>query len=153
AQAQAGGDEPAAEPKGAAPTEMPPPPPANPGEPQDSEAPAEQEAEPAPAQGAPTAAPPSGQWVYTAQYGWVWMPYAQSYTYITPDGSTPYEYVYWPGYGWRWALAPWVFGWGPRPHWGVYGITRFYWHAHPWFRPYAHRWYTYRVDHHYHGGW
>src|SRR5512138_1067308 len=29
---------------------------------------------------APSSVPP-GQWVYTEQYGWIWMPYADAYTY------------------------------------------------------------------------
>src|SRR5450631_4408355 len=35
-----------------------------------------------------------GQWVYTQQYGWVWMPYGDKYTHVPPDGSTPNMYVY-----------------------------------------------------------
>ncbi|HET6336641.1 MAG TPA: hypothetical protein VFG30_25635, partial [Polyangiales bacterium] len=34
----------------------------------------------------PQAPPVDGQWVYTSQYGWVWMPYSQSYTYVPDDG-------------------------------------------------------------------
>src|SRR5262245_9047257 len=41
----------------------------------------------------PAAAPIDGQWVYTEQYGWVWMPYAQAYTYVPADGD-PMMYVY-----------------------------------------------------------
>jgi hypothetical protein len=37
---------------------------------------------------------PAGQWVYTQQYGWVWMPYGDAYSYVPPDGQgQPYEYV------------------------------------------------------------
>lgn len=87
-------------------------------------------------QPAPTA---TGQWVYTAQHGWIWIPYGQSYTYVTADSSLAYEYVYYPAFGWHWVLSPWVLGVGPAPFWGVHGYGRFAWHAHPWFG--AHRYY------------
>ncbi len=112
-----------------APTEAPPPPPQ-----------AESQLPP-PAQGdsqtvtpAPAAAP-TGQWVYTSQYGWLWMPYGKPYTYVPGDPQVfPYQYVYYPVYGWRWVVAPWVYGYGPAPYWGVAGPRFFVWYAHPWFR-------------------
>jgi hypothetical protein len=117
AQAQtAPAEEPAAQPTQPPPGQAPPAPPENPGTPP-------QQAEPQEAQPAPAQPSPSGQWVYTSQYGWLWMPYAQSYTYVPAEGM-PQMYVYYPALGWRWVVAPWVFRWGPRP----------YWHAHPWFR-------------------
>src|ERR1700694_2639861 len=61
----------------------------------------------------------SGQWVYTQQYGWVWMPYGDAYSYVPPDGEgEPYEYVYYPSYGWTWGVGPWVWGYGPLPEFG-----------------------------------
>src|SRR5512138_2435200 len=34
---------------------------------------------------------PPGQWVYTQQYGWIWMPYGDAYTYAPADGyGQPY---------------------------------------------------------------
>jgi len=47
-----------------------------------------------------------GQWVYTEQYGWIWMPYGNQYTYEgTAYDTTPYSYVYLSklrfGRGWR----------------------------------------------------
>ena len=83
-------------------------------------------------------APASGQWVYTSQYGWVWMPYGAGYTYL-PAGAYPDMYVYFPVYGWRWVVAPWVWGIGPRPYFGVYGWARFGWYGHGFGR-----WYGYR---------
>lgn len=74
----------------------------------------------------------SGQWVYTDQYGWVWIPYAREYTYVGTEGY-PYSYCYYPNYGWMWLYSPWVFGWGPGPYWGVYGRGYFAWYARPWF--------------------
>src|SRR5262245_30590793 len=67
------------------PTKEPPPPPAN------------------------TPPPPTeGQWVYTEQYGWVWMPYGSEYTYEpSSNDAVPYGYVYTPTYGWSWLEAPW----------------------------------------------
>jgi hypothetical protein len=83
-----------------------------------------------PAQEPPTAAPQdqqegqssSGQWVYTSQYGWIWMPYGSEYTYQPDqDGVYPYSYVYAPAYGWAWLASPWVWGWGALPYVGYYG--------------------------------
>jgi len=114
------------------PSEAPPPPPA-----------VESTLPPGPQESSPPAAPPSnptpgappGQWVYTNQYGWLWMPYAKQYTYISSDPQVyPYEYVYYPVYGWRWVVAPWVYGYGPLPYWGAWGPRYFVWYAHPWFR-------------------
>lgn len=67
----------------------------------------------------------TGQWVYTEQYGWVWMPYGDRYTHLPPDGSPPNMYVYYPENGWCWVVAPWLWGWGPMPYFGVAG-PRFY---------------------------
>ncbi|HET6413250.1 MAG TPA: hypothetical protein VFG53_14420 [Anaeromyxobacter sp.] len=102
------------------------------------------EAPPPPPQGQPTVAPPagdaqsaspSGQWVYTSQYGWLWMPYAEQYTYVPSDPQVyPDMYVYYPVYGWRWVVAPWVYGYGPAPYWGTWGPHYFVWYSHPWFR-------------------
>jgi hypothetical protein len=84
----------------------------------------------------PVAQPASagaGQWVYTAQNGWLWVPYGQAYTYVDADSSVAYEYVYYPAFGWHWVLSPWVLGVGPSPYWGAHGYSGFAWHAHPWF--------------------
>jgi hypothetical protein len=71
---------------------------------------------------------PVGQWVYTEQYGWVWMPYGNKYTHLPPDGSPPNMYVYYPdGAGWCWVVAPWLWGWGPRPYFGVLGPHFYAW--------------------------
>jgi hypothetical protein len=77
--------------------------------------------------------PATGQWTYTSQYGWVYLPYAQNYTYVAQDGGLAYEYAWYPTWGWRWIEAPWVLGWGPRPYWGYYGYGHYAWYAHPWF--------------------
>jgi hypothetical protein len=71
--------------------------------------------------------------VYTNQYGWLFMPYAQSYTYVPVDTEVAYMYVYDPSLGWTWLYAPWIFGFGPTPYWGSYGRVHFSWYAHPWF--------------------
>ena len=77
----------------------------------------------------------AGQWVYTQQYGWVWMPYDDAYSYAPSSGEgEPYEYVYYPSYGWTWVVAPWVWGWGPWPSFGVWGPWRFAWYGHGWWR-------------------
>jgi hypothetical protein len=115
---------------GQPPASMPEPPPP----------PQYQEAAPAPAY-APTvtvASPAAdGQWVYTNQYGWVWMPYGANYTYVAGPGVA-YSYTYYPRFGWRWVSAPWVIGYGPSPFWGRLGPSRFAWYGHPGFRGYAH---------------
>lgn len=86
---------------------------------------------PAPAQAAPPVqeAAPQGQWVWTEEYGWIWVPAgAQSYAV----GGDPYVYIYTPVYGWTWYASPW--GWGPY----YYGV----WAHRPWGWRYApHVWY------------
>ncbi|HEY8925735.1 MAG TPA: hypothetical protein VIU64_15215 [Polyangia bacterium] len=133
-----------AQPPGPAPQSAPPPlPPAMP--PAPSAQPMETHAQ-APSAGAPIAAPmapapsvpgtppPAGQWTYTQQYGWLWMPYDQRYTYVVDSASLAYEYVWYPTFGWSWVVAPWVLGLGVTPFWGVGGPVRFAWYSHPWFR-------------------
>jgi len=91
-----------------------------------------------PAEPSPPAAvqeSPTGQWVYTSQYGWVWMPYGDPYTYVPSDGwGEPYEYVYAPAFGWEWVVAPWIWGWGPWPFFGEVGPIYFGWYGHGWWR-------------------
>lgn len=70
---------------------------------------------------------PAGQWVHTEQYGWVWMPYGNHYTYVPPDGGPPSMYVYYPDSGWCWVVAPWLWGWGPRPYFGLAGPYGYAW--------------------------
>jgi len=70
-----------------------------------------------------------GQWVFTQQYGWVWMPYDARYTSEGSSGDeTPYAYVYEPSEGWTWCAAPWVWGWGAYPYFGARGPGRFGWY-------------------------
>lgn len=120
----------AVEPPTPAPPSPPPPPPGDmPAPPQDQPAAAVQQ--PAP--------PPPGQWVYTAEYGWVWMPYGQAYTNVPAGGAPPNMYIYYPTVGWCWAVAPWVWGWGPTPYYGPYGPKRYGWYG----NGYGH-WYGYK---------
>jgi hypothetical protein len=74
-------------------------------------------------------APATGQWVYTNQYGWVWMPYGSAFTSVPANGDVPNMYVYYPSVGWTWVVAPWVWGWGPMPYFGAYGYGRFGWYG------------------------
>lgn len=82
-----------------------------------------------------------GQWVFTAQYGWLYMPYDSRY--VVNYAAGPYAYVYYPSFGWRWLASPWVVGAGPYPHFGVHGPFAYRWyrgleHAHhPWAAHYA----------------
>lgn len=98
-----------------APDNPPPPPPADPPKP-----PPASQAERQPERA-------GGQWVYTEQYGWVWMPYGDRYTHVPPDGAPPSMYVYEPEVGWCWVVAPWLWGWGPMPYFGVMGYRHYAW--------------------------
>jgi len=83
----------------------------------------------------PVAQAPRGQWIHTAQYGWVWMPYADAYTYVPPGGAgEPYAYVYGPSFGWSWVVAPWIWGYGPWPYFGIAGPRFYGWYGHGWWR-------------------
>ena len=62
---------------------------------------------------------PTGQWVYMAGQGWVWIPAG---TETRDLEGTPYVYLYTPAYGWTWYVSPW--GVGPYR----YGL----WVRHPW---------------------
>jgi uncharacterized membrane protein YgcG len=99
---------------------------------------------------------PAGQWVYTSQYGWVWMPYGNSYTYLPTSGSAPNMYVYYPAVGWSWVIAPWVWGWGAMPWFGYAGYGGYPWYGYGygrWYgyaRPYAYA--GYYGGGYYHGG-
>jgi hypothetical protein len=136
------------------PQEVPPPPPAEqPSAPQQPQANAQPE-------GQVTAAVPPGQWVYTQQYGWVWMPYSDAYTSVPPgDSGVPYAYVYYPAWSaWTWVAAPWVWGIGPWPFFGFYGAVSFGWYAHGWWAYPAYYHYPYSPYHGYApyprtGGW
>lgn len=98
---------------------------------------------PPPAQAeAPAQAPVPGQWVYTDQYGWIWMPYGDRYTHLAPGDEPPDMYVYQPSYGWCWVSAPWIWGWGPLPFFGVPGTVRFGW----WGNGFGH-WYGFSGRH------
>jgi hypothetical protein len=81
----------------------------------------------------------TGQWVYTNQYGWVFMPYGNNYTYVPTNGDVPDMYVYYPSVGWTWVVAPWVWGWGAMPYFGAYGPGRYGWYGYGYGT-----WYGYR---------
>jgi hypothetical protein len=99
-------------------------------------------AEPVDAPAEPAAPAAQGQWVRTSQYGWVWMPYGNGYAYAPPDGGDPLMYVYYPSFGWTWVIAPWLWGWGPMPFFGVAGWWHFGWWGHGFGR-----WDGFRGDH------
>lgn len=119
-------DEQVAQPNAPMPTDAPPPPPAQP-----PSAPEQLDSSVA------AQSPSTGQWVFTNQYGWVWMPYGAQYVYEpTVEGAYPYSYLYYPSYGWTWVVSPWVWGWGPWPHFGYWGPRYFVWyHGFGWHRP------------------
>jgi len=92
-------------------------------------------APPEPSPGEANAKVPPGQWVYTDQYGWVWMPYEEAYGSTPPSGSgEPSMYLYAPSSGWAWLAAPWVWGWGPWPYFGSRGPWHFAWYARGWWQ-------------------
>jgi hypothetical protein len=120
-----------AQPTSALPTEAPPTPPLVPplspiqaeakylaGEPLDD------------AQASETAGSGDGQWVFTSQYGWVFMPYGDQYVDRGEDASVeaPFAFVYGPGNGWEWVAAPWLWGWGTYPYFGTVGPSRLGWY-------------------------
>jgi hypothetical protein len=110
-----------------APDMMPPAPPQQPPAP-----PAQTQGQPQPQmqEPAPAVAPGGGQWVYTGEYGWIWMPYGNQYTYEgSANDAYPYSYVYYPSAGWMWLAAPWVWGWGAYPYFGPRGPVGFGWYA------------------------
>ncbi len=69
-----------------------------------------------------------GQWVSTAENGWIWVP-ENAETYSV--NQVPYVYLYTPTYGWTWYTSPW----GPGRY--SYGA----WAGRPWnngFRAWSH---------------
>ena len=126
---------------------------------QDAQPPAEsQPVQVQPAAQAP-APRPEGQWVYTEEYGWVWVPAGAS---TSPIGDEPYVYLYTPAYGWTWYVSPW--GWGPF-NYGPWLHRPWAWHYAPrvwggrvWIAPRVHVWpHAYGSEHFgyrgvYHGG-
>lgn len=78
---------------------------------------------------------PDGHWVYTQQYGWLFMPYGDAYWYAPPGGvGQPIQYAYYPTRGWLWVSAPWIWGIGPWPWFGQVGPANFGWYASGWWR-------------------
>jgi hypothetical protein len=66
----------------------------------------------------------TGQWVYTSDYGWIWVPTRTTTTVV--DG-VPYAHLYTSEHGWTWYVSPWGFG---RYHYGPW-VTRT-WHPAAW---------------------
>ena len=56
-------------------------------------------------------------------------------------------YVYYPAVGWCWVVAPWLWGFGPMPFFGIYGPWHFGWYGHG----YGH-WYGF-AGHYGNAGW
>jgi hypothetical protein len=127
---------PAEQPSSPPPESMPPAPPVAP----PIEAPAQMSAPPAPTswQAERVNVPPvNGQWVYTAQYGWIWIPFGPQFVHVPTGGAPPQMFVFYPAAGgWTWVVAPWVWGLGPQPYWGVHGVNAF-----PWWGRGVGRWY------------
>jgi hypothetical protein len=112
------------------------------------ELPAEPPPPPPDANAQPQQAPTTGQWVFTSQYGWVWMPYGDEYVYTPADeAAQPFVYVYAPARGWAWLAAPWIWGVGPVPHFGALGPWHFHWYRGP------HYYMRYHTRPLYRGGW
>ena len=121
----------AVEPTTPAPVQMPPAPPLQPPPPpvEETEQGGQEASAPAPAP-QPQEQATAGQWVNTSQYGWLWRPYGTQYTYegSGDNEAQPYSYAYYPNYGWTWLVAPWVWGWGGYPYFGVGGPLQFAWY-------------------------
>ena len=111
----------AAAPQAPAPPQIPAPPVAREQAPSQPPPQAEPPRYPAPPQAAGQTAP-QGEWVYTAQSGWIWVPRGSTTTTV---GVEPYAYLYMPSYGWGWYVSPWGLGpfhygpWGWGPRWGM----------------------------------
>jgi hypothetical protein len=72
----------------------------------------------------------TGEWFYTTQQGWLWMPHSSAYYHVPTSGrGRPYAYAYHQQRGWAWVEAPWIWGIGPWPYFGRYGATRFAWYT------------------------
>jgi hypothetical protein len=71
-----------------------------------------------------------GQWVFTEQYGWAFMPYGEQY--VDRGQSTqveaPFAFIYCPSNGWGWVAAPWLWGWGTYPYFGAADPNRLSWY-------------------------
>lgn len=71
-----------------------------------------------------------GHWVYTTEYGWIWVPTDAGTVLYS---GVPYAYLYTPTNGWTWYVSPW----GPgRYHSGQW--VRHAWHPRaprPWVAP------------------
>ena len=91
------------------------PPPGTAPQPQAPADPAQAEPPVAPAPSVTPQIASQGEWVYTSQYGWTWVPYGSTTTTV---GAEPYVYLYAPSFGWRWFVSPW--GVGPF-HYGAWG--------------------------------
>ncbi len=58
---------------------------------------------------------PAGQWLYTSLLGWIWAP--RGAEFVDAGGTEPHTFVYVHHGGWRWVVAPWVWGnWWPYDH-------------------------------------
>lgn len=100
-----------------------------------------QQGAPPPQFSAPVAPPQGGQWVFNTDYGWIWAPNGEGYTYY-PASGYPYTYVYEPAYGWNWIVAPWVFGgywpWHYIPYAGPFFGRYGWYHGHwGWYHPWG----------------
>ncbi len=67
---------------------------------------------------------PTGQWVFTTEYGWIWVPAGAT---SAAEEGVPYSYLYTPTYGWNWYISPWGAG---AYHYGVW--VRRPWHPVGW---------------------
>lgn len=84
----------------------------------------------------PVAAPPvaqGGEWVQSAEYGWIWVPTAADTVVVN---NQPYTYFYTPSYGWTWYVSPWGYGRYQRGPW----VTHAYyaprvWRTNVWVAP------------------
>ena len=80
---------------------QPPPPPPPPGNGAQGQAPAPPPPRP---NGQAVYSYQTGQWVFTDEQGWVWVPAGASTQTID---NVPYTYLYTPAAGWTWYISPW----------------------------------------------
>ena len=130
-QAQA---QPQAQPEAVQPPTAPPDmqPPMPPGQPPPPPVQAQAQAQPPTQQASMPAQAPQpgvgGQWVYTDQYGWVWMPYGDQYTYEGTSTTPPHIPMSTIQLRLDVAGGSVGLGWGAYPYFGVRGAVGFGWY-------------------------
>jgi hypothetical protein len=74
-----------------------------------------------------------GSWVYTLEYGRIWVPYANEHTYGgMAAAASPYWYSYRPLYERLWLAEPWLWSLDVQPDFGPLGPSGLEWYRGPY---------------------